>query len=651
MRVKKHATIDFETRSKVNLKLCGAQVYSEDLSTEVLCLAYRLPGAKKRLWNQGDAEPLDLMDYIESGGDVEAHNAAFEFAIWNNVLAARHGWPPLRLPQLYCSAAAAAAASLPRALGQVGEALGLPITKDLEGHKLMLKMSKPREPTKNNPSIWHDSPEKRQRLGEYCLDDVSSEEAVSAAVRPLSPAERRVYLLDQRINQRGVYVDKGSLESAKALVEEQKAKLIGELQRITRGELKSPTELKTMQLWLDVRGVTLPNMQKATLVEAVKNTEDPVVRRVLKIRLLLGKASTSKLDAMLRTRSKNGRIIGTLLYHGASTGRWTGRLIQPQNYPRGNVKNLYALIDCINMRDLDFLETVYGDPMAAISSSLRGMICAAPGNELTCSDFSAIEARVLAWVAGEKWRLQVFKEDGDIYVSSYSSMFDVPESAVNDDQRQVGKTAELALGYQGGVNAMIQFGADKIMSADQMEEVKNKWRAKSPRIKKFWYAVEQAAIEAVETPGLVTQCGVGCKIRFKMVGKYLYCQLPSGRMLSYYDPQLKISKTPWQTEKLQLSCMVVDSKTKKWIRRKSYGGLLTENVVQAIARDFMVNSMLNLEKAGYKIIMTVHDEIVSENKAGFGSLDDFNNIMSEPPEWGRTMPLAVDGWRGVRYKK
>lgn len=642
------ARIDFETRSKIDLKKCGAFKYAEDLSTEVLCLSYQLPGKPIQTWHPFSDElaPFDLLKHIENGYPVESHNAEFEYCIWNYCATRLYGWTKLPLKQLYCSASMAAALSLPRSLEGLALALDIPVKKDMEGRRLMLKMSKP----KKNLEEWHDDLGDFERLIEYCENDVRVEALAAEKLEPLTAFEQKVFWLSLKINERGIKCDTDLIDKAIVYSFQFENEAIKELTEITSGEVTSPNQTAKILAFINTYSTQSPlvDLSALTVTEALKTETHPIVKRVLQIRQALAKSSVKKLKAMRAMACKDKRIRGTILYHGAGTGRFSGKGIQPQNFSRGFYKEPENILKGIGFGDYEFFKIVYPDVFTAISSVLRQMLIADNGKVLNAGDFNAIEARVLLWLANDEINLDEFRAGGDPYKAMAAVIFKVPVSEVTKTQRELGKRAVLGAGYgmgapkfkdtcktQGGLEIPIEL-ADRAIQA---------YRTKYFKVKAFWYGLENACKDAIINKGKLHKVG---KLQILYRGDFLKIMLPSGRCLAYYKPHLRPRETPFGM-KDTIAFWSVDSVTKKWGVEFTYGGKLVENVTQAVARDIMVNSMINLETTGFPVIFTVHDEIICEVEPG--RLPEFLNTMQKLPSWAEGLPIKVEGWEKDRYQK
>lgn len=646
-------TIDFETRSRIDLKKRGVFVYAADPSTEVICLAGKW-GNEDHPWViRGGllTDPSwleDLEIHLSNATEIEAHNMQFEAAIWQNVCVPRYGWPPLPVEKLRCSAAKAAMHALPRRLEDACKALGLPIQKDMDGHKLMMKMCKPRK-----DGTWHETPEQIARLCEYCKQDVLAEEALSNALRDLPPSELEIWRLDQIINQRGIQADIPAARAMLQMVQEHESRLLSRLAWLTRGAVRTAKQVEQLKNHLRGLGVDLPDLAAATVKDALKRKDlGKDAKEILEIRQSLARSSASKYQAILDRANADGRIRGSLLYHGAGTGRWSGAGIQPQNLP-SRIKTSSDPsdhLDTILAGGLDLHEALHGDdPMSVAGACVRPILTAGAGCDLVVADYSAIEGRGLAWLAGEETELEGYRAGRDPYITSASLILHKPYDQVTKDERQSpGKISVLACGYQGSAGAVRKFGGEGMTDEEIVEQIVRPWRDAHPMTTRFWYDLEAACTKAVTTPRS-THAARG--VSFRVQDKFLLCRLPAGRLLYYFDPRIQLCDTSWGEKREQVTYMTVDSLTKKWVRTSTYGGKLAENVTQAICRDLMAEAMLRVEAAGYPIVLTVHDELVAEVPHGFGSVEEFEELMAVVPSWATGFPLKAAGWQGKRYRK
>lgn len=630
--------LDVETYSEADLKKVGAWAYSLHPSTEVICMANANDDGEPVLWLPFEGTPNVVKHLSDENSTLHAWNSFFEYCIWVNVLK----WPTPNITQWHDTAAQAAALALPRALGACGEALGLPqdSLKDKRGKYLIQRLCKP-----NRGKRIQDT-DLLNEMYEYCKQDVIAERAIGNTLRPLSPSERNVWKLDQTINIKGVPIDRDSVDITIDLIDQEKTKLNEEVAHITEGALIAVSQRVKVMDYIQSLGYPLIKFDKAYLSEVLKDDDlHPKAKRLIEIRLQTGKTSLAKYDALKLITPELPRAHGMLRYHGASTGRWTGQLFQPQNLPRPTFNNTDLCIETLKEKDLEWLRVLYNDPLEAFSSCIRGMISAPMGKKLIVADYSAIEARVLAWLAGQEDVLEVFRGHGKLYEHTASQICRINIDNVTKDQRFIGKVATLALGYQGGSKAFMSmaevYGVE--IDAELAETVKTDWRKANQNVVKYWKGIENCAIEAVNNPGTPSSFR---NIKFKCYGGFLNCRLPSGRLLAYYKPQMK----PGMYGE-QVTFMGTNSVTRKWERQNTYGGKLVENITQAVARDLMSEAMLSLDKAGYEIVLTVHDEIISEVAEDFGNVEEFERIMCTLPHWAKGLPIDAEGYESKRYRK
>lgn len=658
--------IDFETYSACELKTAGLDNYANDPTTGVHCLGWAFDdqpvavlGASSRWWPQ---LPDSIAAHVRAGGEVVAHNAAFEFAIWNKVCVPRYGWPLLSLIQLRCTMAQAYAMSLPGSLEQAALAAGITQKKDTVGARVMMQLAKP----KADGTFWQptDDTGKFAALYRYCAQDVEVERELDGRLMRLSAREQNLWMIDQVINQRGIRVDLPSIDNAIAMVEAEKARLDREMLKATGGAVGKCTEVALLVQWIRNQGVAIEGLAKAEVLDALKTDDMPAtVRKALLLRREAARSSTAKLRAMKERASADGRVRGCFQYHGSHTGRWAHRGVQPGNLPRprklsgdddANVRHIYAINDLIARNARDELDMLYGPVMDALADAVRGMIVPDPGHDLIAMDFSAIEARVLAWLAGEEKVLEIFRTHGKIYEHAAAGIYGKPIDAVSKAERQIGKVAVLALGYGGGVGAFQAMArAYNVRVEDaQADEIKVAWREAHRRIVWYWHDLESAAINAVEL-GCVCKSGpAGRQISWKKAGSFLWCKLPSGRVLCYPYPSVKQIPAPWGELKPALHLWCVNGVTKKWEETSTYGGALAENITQAVARDLLAEGIARLEDADYRVVMHVHDEAVVEVRDDDAdALHDVEAIMAEVPAWAEGLPIAAEGWRAKRYRK
>jgi DNA polymerase bacteriophage-type len=688
--------LDFETRSCVDLRRAGLHVYASDPSTDIWCAAYAFDEEEVQVWLPGQPCPQKVIDHVEAEGEVWAHNAAFEIQITNEVATKNHGWPYIYPEQAVCTMAMAYAMGLPGSLEGCAAALGIPEQKDLEGGRLMIQISKPRDVSPDGKITWWDDQKRLARVIEYCKQDVRVERMAAKRMLKLSPYETKVWLLDQKINNRGVHVDIKGIKKALDLVEFEKERLNAEMRRISDNQIATCTATQQIKNYLEMYGINAESIDKPSVVELLANEKIPKkVREVLDLRTDSAKAASSKFEPMLAGANEvDHRVRGCFQYSGANTHRWTGRRIQLHNMKRPSFKHstIETIIEAVsNGMTAQDMAVLYGPPMTILGDCTRAFLTAAPGKELVACDLNAIEARIVAWLAGQENVLDLFRQGEDVYIAQASDIFSKPQNFISKDsyERQVGKTAILAFGYQGGVGSMQTmckayglkmapaYSALWQRSTSYQKETAEKnfksngskyeiskeefiasdlakmfWREANDKIVEYWTAVEDASRLAVENPGVAFRAGPNARcVTFKKNGSFLWAKLPSNGVICYPYPEIKPTKTPWGTEKQLLTYMFEDVQSRKWIRGSTYGGSIVENLTQSLARDVLADGMLELEKINYPVVLHIHDEAVSEVPEGTGSVDTMAAVMSKSPSWGLDLPLAASGWRGKRYRK
>lgn len=689
--------LDVESRSVVDLPKANAYVYFDHPSTDLWLAAWAFGDDEPKLWFPGDPCPPEIVEHVRAGGLVACWNAAFERLAWRKLLTPKYGWPEPSLEQFRCVMAQGYAATLPGKLEQAALALGIEEQKDNTGYRIMLQMSKPRRPRKDEDPdgiYWWEDPEKLKKLGMYCLQDVRTEVAAFNRLPPLCASEQALWFLDQRMNDLGVSIDVPLCHQAKDVVKVATDRLNKEMVQVTDWSVRGVGNVSELIAYIKERGLDANSVAKDQIIELlVRDDLTPDVRRALEIRQEGSKTSTAKINAMLARVQVDKRMRGNLQFHGANTGRWAARGAQLQNLPRPIIRgDLAPVIGDLKKGSAELLEVLYGPALTVVSDCIRGMIVAPKGQKLISADFSQIEARMTAWMAGQSDKVEAFarydrREGADIYTVEAGAIYVVsPKSISKDDpRRQVGKVSVLSLGFGGGPAAFAKMAKnynvdigeahDSVMSSASAanieaaekawtergkrtgmsqrkwltaELIKLAWRQANPRIPEFWKAVEDGAIEAVQNPGSVVDVGA---VRYRKAGSWLFCRLPSGRCIAYAYPDVALKETPWGAKLPAMRFWGVDSFTKKWSRQEFYGGLGFQNIVQAAARDVMSEAMTRAEQAGFPPILTVHDEIVSETEHDFGNVEQFCGLMSQVPTWAAGCPIAAEGWEGPRYRK
>jgi Toprim domain/CHC2 zinc finger len=643
---------DIETRSRVDLELAGAWAYAADTSTEALCVGYAVDDGDPLIWIPRDPIPEA---FITAAADptwsIVAHHFMFERAITTRILTPRYGWPEIPLERQICSMTLALASAMPGALDNATAALGLPWQKDREGYRLMRKMSRPLPRRKSDPPDlirWHDNPEARARLAEYCKHDVVMERAVFRALPPLSPSEQTLFILDAIINQRGFCVDTALAQAARDIAHHERIAINAEIATLTEGEITTADQRGRILAFVHRHGHVLPSLTKQSVATFLAHEPGDTVRRLLELRREGARASVRKLDALLASVDSDSRLRGTLRFHAAGTGRWSGRGYQPQNLKKVETTDTDAAVDAILAGDIDRIREL-GAPLTVAGDISRSIICAAPGHVLIGGDFSAIESRVLAWLAGEDWKLENYRQfdaTGDPALEPYcvtaSKMLGRMVTPDDEAGRQIGKVGDLALGYGGSIGAWRRFNAnDERPDGEILQNIAD-WRRAHPAIGKFWKDIRRAALQAVHT-GQQIELG---RLSFVTENGTLRMVLPSGRAVSY--PQARLGPGKFEGTR---EVYFKDNARGAWTEVNSWYGLLTENVVQAIARDLLAAAIVRLEAANFSVTLHIHDEVVCEVPEQFSSVEDFLRLLTELPEWATGLPIAAKAWTGKRYAK
>lgn len=643
--------LDLETFSGTDLNKAGVYRYAEDPLFEILLLAYSYDGAPAQVIDlaAGEAIPDQLQrDLIDPNIIKTAYNANFERVCLSSYLCLE------MIPaQWRCTMALASELGLPRSLASVGEVIRLPEDKQKmkEGRALIQYFCKPCKPTKTNGgrtrNLPEHAPEKWAVFKEYCRQDVDTEQAIRDRLKKFSvlASEQRLWEVDQLINDRGVGLDLDFAEAAAELDEEIKAELMTEAKTLTG--MANPKSVTQIKAWIKQEtGKEVVSLEKREMPAVLRDLENAEkVLKFLDLRSRFSKTSTAKYEAMRRCVNGDHRIRGLTQFYGANrTGRWAGRQVQMQNLPQNHLPDLDLDLarQLVKEKDLESLRLLFDDPADCLSQLIRTAFIPKPGHEFIVSDFSAIEARVLAWLANESWRLRVFNTHGKIYEASAEQMFHLPEGSVKkgDPYRTKGKIAELALGYGGGVGAMVRMGAlESGLEENELQPIVTSWRQANPSITKLWREVHTAAVALVRS-GVPQKLPHGMGLRKE--GPLMRLRLPSGRELSYVRPSID------PENELEFDGLI---QAGGWGRQKTYGAKLVENITQATARDCLAHSMLALEEAGLQIVFHVHDEVIIEAPKGRYTAEEVAAFMARPIDWAPGLPLKADAYTCEYYRK
>ena len=641
-------SIDLETYSDLDIKAVGGYKYAEN--AEILLFGYAYDDEPVQVIDlaQGEEIPANIIADISNPAVLKtAYNAQFERTVLSHYLFDGYFLDP---NQWQCTMVLSLNLGLYGSLAEDCKIFKMPEDKAKLniGRKLIMEFCKPCSPTKTNGGRTRNLPqhdiENWNLFKEYNKRDVEVERYLRKKMIPFKPpeVEHKLWALDQNINDRGITVDVQLISKAIAADFDFKTHITAEAKK--KSGLDNPNSTEQLKKWIEEQeGFFPPSITKDTVKELLKTVKNKKVHEMLKLKMLLSKTSIKKYTAMQKARCNDGKVRGLLQFYGANrTGRWAGRLVQVQNLPRNTMPDLDDARELLKSCDAETFEIFYENVPNVLSQLIRTAFIPSKGNKFIVADFSAIEARVIAWLSNENWRMDVFANGGDIYCASASQMFHVPvvKHGINGHLRQKGKIAELALGYQGGIGALKAMGADKMGLTDsELTDIVTKWRKASPNIVKLWNEVEKAVVRAVEYR---TSVAYKHNMLFSYKSGMLRIRLASGRVISYIRPQCNYGK---------LSYEGINQTSRKWERLDTYGGKLVENIVQATARDCLAVAMMRLNDAGFKIVMHVHDEVIIDCKGTNKELNEINKIMGEPIDWAPGLILNADGYITDYYKK
>jgi DNA polymerase len=655
--------VDVETASLVDLPECGSDVYFAHPTTRVLCAVFTTDQGEYS-WLEGQPVPNVVRNMVLFGYRFIAHGVTFERLAFERVLCPQHGFP---MPEHWgCSMMKARFNGIPAALEHAASALGLPVEKDMQGARLMRIMCRPRGFNPDGtPRWWHlEEPAKLARLVDYCAQDTRVSRAVWRYTRHPFPADMKTYELVQRMNRRGVGIDIEFAEKAVRLAEWAIDKVNRELRIITKGSVDAASKVKQLKAWIATYGIELDSLDKRTVAVFLNQVGADIpepVREAIGLRLEAGKSSVTKYRSMLHRANKCGRVSDSHVWYGASTGRLSSQGLQTQNFRRAIHRQARVVMDFIVKNPELFVFFTWGEPMELLSTLLRPTLRAAPGRELVGADLSQIEARVTAWLADDQDVLALFESGADLYRHTASSMFFIEVADVSDLQRQMGKVADLALGFGGGKGALHSMGAiyGVTFTDDEAALIVKLWRTAHPRHAKMWKAFEEAALAAVMNPGKTWRVAGPVDIDYGFDGTHLYCRLPSGRLLTYRDVELSSQVLPWTDREGNLVhaplllASGVNSVTRRYERYELSRIVLVENAVQAIACDVMFAGLDAADAADFEPVLSIHDELVCEPAPEL--LEDCRSqlgvLMTRPLDWAPGLPLACKTWSGPCYLK
>jgi DNA polymerase len=631
-----HVVVDVETRSPLNLAEVGASRYAKHPDTEVLVVAFACDDEEPLLWfPRTESIPPELIAVVADPEVSLVSHGGFESEIFRHILGPRFKLPEIAPERWIDTLTAALTIALPPALENLAIALDLKFRKDTAGARLMRQMAKP-------DSVAQDTPERLHSLSLYCARDVLATREAFYLLPALPEEERDLWLLNERINQRGVHFDRGLTIAARGIAEQVRPELNASIAEATSGEITSTSQVARIKRWLNAHRVAVNDIGKDTIDELLASDLPPEVRRVVELRQAGAGSATAKFDAIINGLDDDDRARGLFRWHGASTGRASSHRVQLQNFKHTSLNDPEAAIAAILSGDLARVRAI-GEPLKVLANVLRPTICAGAGNMLVGADLSSVESRVLAYLAREDRKLEVYRtydRTGDLEPYLVVARWLNP---VQPD-RAIGKIADLAFGYMGGVRAFRNFEPDKLhpLPEQKIEQLKLRWRRLHPNVERYWYALANAAVAAVFHPGQTTRAGL---VRFKVINDFLYLQLPSGRLISYPYPRLEYDHHRRKRVTFK------DNAAGGWRDDRLYGGQLAENVVSGAARDLLAAAMLRIEAAGISIVGHIHDELIAEIPEGTADLALLHKLMVEPPPWAPDLPIAAKVWTGRRYTK
>lgn len=663
-------TLDFETRSAADLKVCGAHRYAQDPTTTIMLASYKFDDGPVHHWRFGEDAPYDLVAAILDGFTVIAHNAGFERAVWNAQMSPELQIKPERMD---CTMARAQAVGLPGALFALGKTLKLPQVKDYDGHAIMMKLCRPRGQLADGSFAWHEDPKDIARLQDYCDQDVRTECEVDKRLPPLSPFERQVWELDQVINDRGVQLDVQMVQEAHRCVVEAVRRADERMAALTSGAVRTVGQVAKIVAWIKAQGVPCESIAEGEHEELICGAEImglPAVQEAIALRAASAKAF--KFKTMLECLCRDGRVRGSLRYSATIQRRWAGAGVQFHNMKRVEtdedavdvalaVKVLHA--QASTAEKVDRLELLFGSPLNVLSLCTRSSVVAKPGHRLIGGDYSNIEGRINAWMAGQTDKLEAFRaydrgQGPDLYRVTAGRIIGVEPDRVTKAQRQEqGKVPELACGYQGSLGAFKKMGAKYgvRLPDPRIRGIVAGWREANPKIVDLWAELQEAAIGAVTSRGMVVSAAQG-RVRYVADKAFLYCKLPSGGVIHYPSPSVgwKTKKVIIDGDEVEFNRITVSYWTThngQLVQNDLYGGAQCAHVVSGTARDILCVAMLRAEAAGYPLVLTVHDELLCEVPEGQGSAEGLKDLMLEPIDWLGGCPIAASTWEGPRYLK